>query len=156
MNDVASESEAGDEEPEFKPLTPEQALEWRKRHPAVSVWRLVFGQLLVGALVTLLTWVFTQDGAAVKSAAWGVLCVVLPAALFARGLARARRSAGGVLVGFFVWEMAKIVLTVAMLGAALRWMQPLNWLALLAAMVATMKTYWFVLFAQRGVKKSMD
>lgn len=156
MNDVTPRPEAEDEEPEFKPLTPEQALEWRKRHPARSVWRLVLGQLLAGVLVTLLTWAITQDGSAAKSAAWGALCVVVPAALFARGLASARRTASGVLAGFFVWEMAKIALTVAMLGIALRWLQPLNWLALLAGMVVTMKTYWFVLLVRPGVRKPID
>jgi len=156
VNDVTPRHEAEDEEPEFKPLTPEQALEWRKRHPTLSVWRLVFGQLLVGLLVTLLVWIVTQDFAAAKSSAWGALCVVVPAALFARGLAHTRHTAGGVLAGFFVWEMAKIALTVAMLGIALRWLQPLNWLALLAGMVVTMKTYWFVLLARSGVRKPID
>lgn len=154
MNDVTPRPEAEDEESEFKPLTPEQAREWRTRHRAMSVWRLISGQLLVGALVTLLTWVLTQDGAAAKSAAWGALCVVVPAALFARGLARAKRTASEVLAGFFVWEVAKIALTLAMLGFALRWLQPLSWLALLAGMVVTMKTYWFVLLARPGVRKT--
>ena len=154
MNDVTSRLEAEDEESEFKPLTPEQAREWRTRHSPLSVWRLIFGQLLMGGLVTMLAWAFTQDGAAARSAAWGSLCVVVPAALFARGLAGARSTAGGMLLGFFVWEMAKIALTVAMLGIALRWLQPLNWLALLAGMVVTMKTYWFVLLARSGVRKT--
>lgn len=154
MNEVTRRQETEDEEPEFNPLTAEQALDWRKRHPALSVWRLVFGQLVMGVLVTLLTWAITQDGAAAKSAAWGALCVVFPAALFARGLARAKSTASGVLVGFFVWEMAKIALTVVLLGVALRWLQPLNWLALLAGMVVTMKTYWFVLLVRPGVRKT--
>jgi ATP synthase protein I len=156
VKDVASRPEAEDEETEFKPLTPEQAREWRKRHPAMSVWRLLFGQLVVGCVVTLLAWLFTQDAAVAKSAAWGALCVVLPAALFARGLARTKRTASGVLAGFFVWEMAKIALTLAMLGIGLRWLQPLSWLALLAGMVATMKTYWLVLLARSGVRKTID
>ncbi len=154
MNEVTRRPKAEDEDPEFNPLTAEQALEWRKRHSVLSVWRLVLGQLVVGFLVTLLTWAITQDVAAAKSAAWGALCVVLPAALFARGLARTKRTASGVLMGFFVWELAKIALTVAMLGLALRWLQPLNWLALLAGMVVTMKTYWFVLLARPGVRKT--
>jgi ATP synthase protein I len=156
VKDVASRPEAEDEETEFKPLTPEQAREWRKRHPAMSVWRLLFGQLVVGSVVTLLAWLFTQDAAVAKSAAWGALCVVLPAALFARGLARTKRTASEVLAGFFVWEMAKIALTLAMLGIGLRWLQPLSWLALLAGMVATMKTYWLVLLARSGVRKTID
>ena len=97
MNPVAPRHEAEDEEPEFKPLTPDQAREWRKRHPALSVWRLVFGQLVVGSMVTLLTWLITQDRAVAGSAAWGALCVVVPAALFARGMARARQSVSEVL-----------------------------------------------------------
>lgn len=156
MKDVASRPEAEDEETEFKPLTPEQAREWRKRHPAMSVWRLLVGQLVVGSVVTLLAWLFTQDASVAKSAAWGVLCVVLPAALFARGLARAKSTASGVLAGFFVWEMAKIALTLALLGIGLRWLQPLSWLALLAGMVATLKTYWLVLLARPGVRKTID
>ncbi|MCB1978493.1 MAG: ATP synthase subunit I [Burkholderiaceae bacterium] len=156
MNPVAPRHEAEDEEPEFKPLTPDQAREWRKRHPAQSVWRLVLGQLVVGALVTLLAWLITQDRAVAGSAAWGALCVVVPSALFARGMARARQSVGGVLMGLFVWEMAKIALTVAMLWMAVRWLQSPHWLALLVAMVVTMKTYWFVLLVRTSVRKTTD
>ena len=154
MNPVAPRHEAEDEEPEFKPLTPAQAREWRKRHPALSVWRLVFGQLVVGSMVTLLTWLITQDRAVAGSAAWGALCVVVPAALFARGMARARQSVGEILAGLFVWEMAKIALTVAMLWMATRWLQSPSWPALLVGMVVTMKTYWFVLLVRPGVRKT--
>jgi len=110
--------------------------------------------LVVGSMVTLLTWLITQDRAVAGSAAWGALCVVVPAALFARGMARARQSVSEVLAGLFVWEMAKIALTVAMLWMATRWLQSPSWPALLVGMVVTMKTYWFVLLVRPGVRKT--
>ena len=58
------------------------------------------------------------------------------------------------MVGFFGWEMVKIVLTVAMLAAAPRLVAQLSWLALLAGMVVTMKTYWIALMVQSGVRKT--
>jgi ATP synthase protein I len=36
------------------------------------------------------------------------------------------------MLGFFVWELVKIVLTIAMLFAAPKWVSDLNWLALVA------------------------
>ena len=58
------------------------------------------------------------------------------------------------LTGFFGWEMAKIALTVAMLAAAPKLIDALSWLALLAGMVVTMKTYWIALWVRSGVRKT--
>ena len=55
---------------------------------------------------------------------------------------------------FFVWELAKLVLTSAMLAAAARLVKDLSWLALLVGMVVTMKTYWVALKVQPGVRKT--
>lgn len=55
---------------------------------------------------------------------------------------------------FFVWELAKLVLTIAMLAAAARLVKDLSWLALLVGMVVTMKTYWVALKVQPGVRKT--
>jgi len=52
------------------------------------------------------------------------------------------------------WELVKIVLTVAMLAAAPRLVPGLSWLALLAGMVITMKTYWIALLARPGVRRT--
>lgn len=153
MNEVSARQAVEDEEAGFKPLTPEQANDLRKRHPTVSAWRLIAVQVLVGFFVSLLVWAVTQERTAALSAAWGALCVIVPAALFARGLVRTRRTAAEVLSGFFLWEIAKIALTLAMLGVSLRYFPALNWLALLAGMVITMKTYWLVLVARSGVRK---
>lgn len=51
----------------------------------------------------------------------------------------------GAAFGFFIWEMVKIVLTVAMLFAAPRLVVNLSWPALLVGLVLTMKVYWVAL-----------
>lgn len=58
------------------------------------------------------------------------------------------------MLGFFGWEIAKIVLTVALLAAAPRLVPDLSWMALLIGMVITMKTYWAALLVRSGVRKT--
>lgn len=154
MQKNAPLTEAEDEEPDFKPLTHQEAQEWRKRHPMPSVWRMVAGQALVGVLVALLAWGVSGKLSVAWSAGYGALAVVIPAAVFARGMARVRRMAGAAMVGFFGWELVKIMLTVAMLAAAPKVVPQLHWLALLLGMVATMKTYWVALWVRPGVGKT--
>ena len=153
-NPVSETTEVEDEDSDFKPLTAQEAQEWRKRHPASSVWRLVAAQALVGVLVTLVAWLVSGKSQVAVSAGYGALAVVLPSALFARGMGRIKNSAKAMLVGFFGWEMAKIALTVAMLAAAPKLIDALSWLALLAGMVVTMKTYWVAQWARSGVRKT--
>lgn len=151
---TASGAESEAEDSDFKPLTAQQAQEWRKRQPSMSVWRIVVFQALMGVLVALLAWWLTGRSQMGWSAGYGALAVVLPAALFARGMARRRESAGAAMVGLFGWELVKIALTVAMLAAAPRLVPGLSWLALLAGMLVTMKTYWIALLAQSGVRRT--
>ena len=153
-NPVSETTEVEGEDSDFKPLTAQEAQEWRKRHPALSVWRLVTAQALVGVLVSLVAWLVSGKSQVAVSAGYGALAVVLPAALFARGMGRIKSSAKAMLVGFFGWEMAKIALTVAMLAAAPKLIDALSWLALLAGMVVTMKTYWVAQWARSGVRKT--
>lgn len=89
--------------------------------PSVSMWKVVAGQALVGVLVALVAWGLTGRTEVGWSAAYGALAVVAPAALFARGMSRQMASgkAGASMAGFFGWEMAKIVFTIALLAAAL-------------------------------------
>ena len=154
MNPKVLETEIEDEEPDFKPLTAQEAKAWRQRHPSLSVWRVVGLQVLVGLLVTLVALLVSRKVSVALSAGYGALAVVLPSALFARGMGRMKASASAVLAGFFGWEMAKIALTVAMLAAASKLIVPLSWLALLVGMVVTMKTYWIALWARPGVRKT--
>ena len=156
-NSVSPTTEVEDEDSDFKPLTAQEAQEWRKRHPALSVWRLVLAQAVVGVLATLVAWLVSAKSQVAMSAGYGALAVVLPSALFARGMGRIKNSAGSanaMLTGFFGWEMAKIALTVAMLAAAPKLIDALSWLALLAGMVVTMKTYWIALWVRSSVRKT--
>lgn len=132
---------------EFVPLTAEQAQALREQQPSLSPWWVVVGQVLVGLLVVFVAWVLTGSASVAKSCAWGVAAVVLPAGLFARGLTGqfARANPGAAVASFFVWELAKIVVTVGVMYVAYRAESDLNWLAMLAGLVLTMKVYWLAL-----------
>lgn len=142
----------------FKPLTREEAQKVRASNPALSLWSVWAGQAGVGILVALLAWALTGQARMGWSAGYGALAVVVPAALFARGLSRQKsaRHGNAALAGFFVWEMVKIALTVAMLFAAPRLVDGLNWLALLAGFVVTMKVYWVAMWLGPARKKSLN
>lgn len=57
---------------------------------------------------------------------------------------------GTAVFGFLLWEMVKLVVTVAMLIAAPRLVAGLEWLALLAGLVVALKMYWVAsVFAPR-------
>src|SRR3989344_5596811 len=143
MKTIPPETEIEAEESDFKPLTAEEAEVWRSRNPSISVWKVVAGALTGRASVG---W----------SAAYGALAVVAPAALFARGVLRHSASSKprAAMVGFFGWEIAKIVLAVALLAAAPRLVSGLSWIALLVGMVVAMKTYWVALLVRPGVRKT--
>jgi ATP synthase protein I len=131
----------------FEPLTADQAVELRKRQPLLSVWRVVGAQVVLGLLMAWLVWLLSGRMTAVYSAAYGALAVIVPSALFARGLTSrvASVNVGAAVFGFFLWEMVKIGLTVAMLFAAPRLVEDLSWPAMLAGLVVTMKVYWVAL-----------
>ena len=137
-------------ESEFKPLTAEQARQLREKSPSVSPWRVIAAQAIVGLVVALAAWGVTGRQNVGWSAGYGALAVVIPAALFARGL-MSRMSLvnpGAAVFGFFLWEMVKIALTVAMLFAAPKLVTVLSWPAMLVGLVVTMKVYWVALLVR--------
>jgi ATP synthase protein I len=154
---VDADEEHGRNEPEFKPLSAEEAHILVKANVALSPWKVLIWQIYVGSLVALAAWGLTGSSLAGWSAGYGALAVIVPAAFFIRGLARQQKAAnaGSALVGFFVWEMVKIVLTVAMLLVAPRLIVQLNWLALLAGFVVTMKVYWMAMWLRPMRKDSL-
>jgi ATP synthase protein I len=134
-------------EPDFKPLTPEEAQAWRQSNPQASPWRVLWLQVGVGGLLALLMGLTTGQPHLAASAAWGSVAVVIPAVVFVRALSRQMRRTqpGSVLVGLFVWELVKIVLTVALLLVAPKVISDLSWFALVAGFVVTMKVYWLAM-----------
>lgn len=144
-------------EPEFAPLTAEQAQALREQNPSISPWWVVAGQVLVGFLAALAAWGLTESSSVAWSVAYGSLAVALPAALFARGLTGRLSSSnpGAAVFGFFLWEMVKVSLTVAMLFAAPRLITALSWPAMLVGLVVTMKVYWVALaFRKKNAARS--
>jgi ATP synthase protein I len=147
MKNVAPLPERKDEEPPFKPLTADQARRLREQNPPVSPWWVVAGQALVGLVVALAAWALTGRQNVGWSAGYGALAVVVPAAIFARGLTGRFSSlnAGAAAVGFMLWEMVKIASSIALMAAAPRLVPELSWPALLVGLVLTMKVYWIAL-----------
>ena len=149
-----TDEEDGTQEPEFKPLTREQAQQWRASQPELSPWRLVVVQWLVGLAASGLAGLLSQSASVAMSVLYGAAAVAMPSALMAYGLtssALARLLSGfaqAAFAGFLLWEGVKILLSVAMLAAA-PWILPdLSWVGLLLGMVLVLKVYWFGFFIQ--------
>jgi len=144
-------------EEEFKPLSAAEAQQWRQRNPPVSPWRVIGIQSLVAIVATVCAWVGFGHVAGI-SAMYGCMSVVVPAAALARGMRRqaAVRGSGAALMGFVVWEVVKVVLTVVMLLAAPSLIPGLNWLALVVGFVVTMKVYWVAAWLQTQRKHPAD
>jgi ATP synthase protein I len=147
MKKIAPLPDAIEEEPPFKTLTADEARRLREQNPPVSPWWVVAGQAVVGLLVALAAWGITGRQNVGWSAGYGALAVVIPAAIFARGLTGrfASLNAGTAAVGFMLWEMVKIATSIAMMMAAPRLVADLSWPALLVGLVLTMKVYWLAL-----------
>jgi len=158
MVTIGPDQDAVDEVSDFIPLTAEQAQALREQNPSLSPWWVVAGQVVVGALVALAAWGVTGKTSVAVSAGWGALAVVIPAALFARGVTGqfASANAGSAVLGFFVWEFVKIVVTVGVLFAAHRLVANLSWPAMLVGLVVTMKVYWLALAVKRKSKPVLN
>lgn len=140
-----------DEDSAYPPLTRQEAEAFHRRHPQVSAWRVVAAQIGVGGVVAALAWLISGDRAVFGSALYGAAVVAVPGALMARGttsgLHRISPVAGA--VRFMLWAVVKIGFSLLMLALAPRIVQPLNWPALLAAMVLCMQTYLLALLWRR-------
>lgn len=156
MNNMRPFPEDTEEESPVVPLSADEAKQLREQHPPVSPWWVVAGQAAVGLVAALAAWALTGRQNVGWSVAYGALAVVVPAAVFARGLTGRFSSlnAGTAAVGFLVWEMVKIALTLAMLVVAPRLVPGLSWPALLVGLVLAMKVYWVALaFSPRPKSK---
>jgi ATP synthase protein I len=144
---AGDDPEALSVEGNFKPLTRQEADKLRHASPSISAWTVLAGQLVCSVVVAMAAALLTGRQSMGWSALYGALAVVIPGALFARGLTSkvALMNPGAAVAGFFLWEMVKIGLTVAMLFAAPRVVANLSWPAMLVGMVVTMKVVWLVL-----------
>ena len=154
--DYKTWDDAKAEEP-AKSLSREEAAIVRQQNPSLSPWVVLAGQLAAGVVVALAAWLLTGKQNTGWSALYGAMAVVIPAALFARGLMSkvSMINPAAAVTGFFLWEMVKIGLVLAMLFAAPKLVTDLSWPAMLVGLVVTMKVVWLVLwFEARARRKS--
>lgn len=130
-------------------LSAEQARALGARYRTLSPWVVVMVQAGAGLLVVALAGLIVGTRSAVLSALYGASTVVLPSALLARGITRARGlEARAAALNFMLWELLKMGVSVAMLAAA-AWVVPeVSWPALLVAMLVCMKMNWLALLWQ--------
>jgi ATP synthase protein I len=135
------------EELPFRRLTRAEAEALRRRQPSLSPWRVVLMQAALGAVIAAVAWLVTGVRATAASALYGAAVVVLPALLMARGttsrVARVSPAAGAVSV--MVWSTVKMAASVVLLLLAPKVVQPLDWVALLVALVLCLQVYWLAL-----------
>ena len=127
----------------------------RQQNPSLSPWVVLAGQAGMGLLVSLAAWLLTGKVNIGWSALYGALAVVTPGALFARGVMSkvSMINPAAAVTGFFLWEMVKIGLVLAMLFAAPKLVTDLNWPAMLVGLVVTMKVVWLVLWLEAKARR---
>ena len=142
-----TDAEDASRDEEFQSWSAEQAQAWRQSQPVISVWRVLAAQMLVAVLLASVFALWLKSGAVWLSWMYGALTVVIPAALFARGLTSRAASLNAMTaaMSFAVWQGVKWVLAVLLLVLAPRTLPELSWPALLAGLVVTMKVYWLAL-----------
>jgi len=142
------------QEVEVKPLTADEALEWRKRNVNASPWKVMAWQAAVGGFLAVVVSFGLNEWWGL-SFAYGVMAVTLPAALMIRGVFEPSLVyPGSLMVRFLVWELVKIVLTVCLLLAAPLVVPRLSWFALVLGFIVTIKVHWLVFWMYPRAKSS--
>jgi ATP synthase protein I len=144
-----------DEDQNFKRLTAQEAQALRESDPALSPWWVVGLQCVAGFAAALIAWGVSGKSSVGWSTGYGALAVIIPAALFARGLMSQFSSLNAATAGFgfFVWEAVKMAVSIAMVALAPRLIADLSWLALLVGLFVTLKMYWLALLKRPKPKQ---
>jgi ATP synthase protein I len=134
-------------EEEFHTFSAEEAQAWRQNQPKLSVWWVLVAQLLTALVLATAVFLWYGRWSLFVSLIYGALSVVVPAALFARGLKSPAASVNAftATLSFAVWQGVKMVLTVLLLVLAPKVLNEVSWPALLVGLLLTMKVYWLAL-----------
>ncbi|NBW25287.1 MAG: ATP synthase subunit I [Betaproteobacteria bacterium] len=127
-------------------LSAQEAELLRQSQPGISIWQVLGLQFLISLCGTLLLWAAASNVLA-ASWAYGAMTCLLPNVVFARGVTR-RWTAHDALTStasFFLWELVKWALALAMMLAAPRVLNPLNWPGLLLGCFVVFKVQWVVM-----------
>lgn len=133
------------------PLTRDEAQALIAKSPSLSPWRVIALQALIGVVVAVIWGGLSRNLPSFISALYGAAVVVVPGALMVRGVFG--RGSGRSLGGLLFWEIVKLLLVLALLALAPKWVPSLNWAALLVTLVLCLKVNGLVLLWQ-GSKKS--
>jgi len=130
-----------------EPLTPCQAQNLRLKSPMISPWWVIVVQLGLGVVYVLLVAFWSQHEFGVVSAACGVGVVWVPALVFVAVISRgsAQRGVHSAALAFFVGELVKLVLSVALIFLSVWWLESLYWQFFLGGMFLSLKVYWWAL-----------
>jgi ATP synthase protein I len=110
------------------------------------MFRVVLLQGMATLLVVVIAGLWAGAAAAWSALLGGAACVV-PNGLFALRLAAAaRRPQGPSVATFFVGEFLKVASTVSLLALIVWAYRDLVWLAMIAAVIVTLKSYFLALF----------
>ena len=159
-NSVGGFAKAIEATAETSPLNAQQAQalrdSFRQEGSSISPWQILAWQFVAGLLMSLIVWLVTGRLNLAVSVAYGAIAVVLPAALFARGLMSQFSSLNAMTAGFgfFVWEALKIAVTIVLIAMAPSLVADLDWLAMLIGLIVTMKIVWVILWLTRRMKAS--
>ena len=112
--------------------------------------------MVLAVVAAVVASLFARSAAVVWSVSYGAGAVLLPTALMAygltsRGLAKLLAVvwpgwSKAALAGLLFWEGVKVLLVLALLWLAPRFVPGLNWLALVAGLVVVLKAYWLELY----------
>ncbi|MFZ5525082.1 MAG: ATP synthase subunit I [Pseudomonadota bacterium] len=133
------------------PLTRDEAQALIAKSPSLSPWRVIALQALIGVVVAVIWGGLSRNLPSFTSALYGAAVVVVPGALMVRGVFG--RGSGRSLGGLLFWEIVKLLLVLALLALAPKWVPSLDWAALLVTLVLCLKVNGLVLLWQ-GSKKS--
>lgn len=159
-NSVGGFAKAIEATAEASPLNAQQAQalrdSFRQEGSSISPWQILAWQFVAGLMMSLIVWLVTGRLNLAVSVAYGAIAVVLPAALFARGLMSQFSSLNAMTAGFgfFVWEALKIAVTIVLIAMAPSLVADLVWLAMLIGLIVTMKIVWVILWLTRRMKAS--
>ena len=135
------------------PLTRQEAQLLKERLRGVSLevflLKVLMWQVLSAIAIAALAWLVSSSVAAVTSAFYGAMCVVVPSALVARVVIKrvgpdVLKHSGGVLTGLVVLELVKILVTVCLLLVAPLVLDSPQWVAMVIGFAVTLKVYWVV------------
>lgn len=137
----------GVEYEDFKPLTREEAMVWRKSRQPLSLWLVFQWQFALASVAVLLSGLLGDWRVIALSVAYGSCAVMVPTALMAwRTRERAADSAQSALMQVFVWESVRVLLAILLLATAPLVLGRVSWLGLVAGFVVVLKAYGVVLW----------